>query len=159
MKKFFSPVIISLAVIAIAFFSSFAAVQADAETAAQQNDPCIRLPDTENIAKCRKCTYGGETVGAVVGFWTAIGCIPTNPIGAIGQLLTFLMGIGSVLIFAQILVGAFTLMTSKGDPKGVQDAKSRITNSIIALLFILFSVTILQFVGVNILRIPGFFSN
>lgn len=158
MKKFFSPLIISLAIIVVTFSAPIVQAQS-ASTAAQLSDPCQRLPNETVITSCKNCMYEGGQVGKIKGFWTAIGCIPTNPIGAIGQLLTFLMGIGSVLIFAQILVGAFTLMTSKGDPKGIQDAKSRITNSVIALLFILFSVTILQFIGVGILRIPGFFSN
>lgn len=138
------------------------ALAADANASQDDsNDPCKRLPSEELIGTCRTCMYGSSSGGSFVpvGFWTGIGCLSTNPIGAISQLLTFLMGISSVFIFAQILIGAFTLMTSRGDPKGVQDAKSRITNSVIALLFILFSVTILQFIGVNILKIPGFFSN
>jgi hypothetical protein len=60
------------------------------------------------------------------------------------------------IVLIMILAGAFMLSTSQGDPKKTQDAKELITSAIIGLLFIIFSITILQFVGVSILRIPGF---
>ena len=55
-----------------------------------------------------------------------------------------------------ILVGAFMLSVSQGDPNKTKEAKEIITSAIIGLLFVIFSVTILQFVGVEILHIPGF---
>ncbi len=128
---------------------------------ASNEDPCTSLTK-ESKDTCRYCMYGNkypEKEAAVIGFWTGIGCISTNPMGAISQLTTFLLGVVGVFIFFQILIGAFTLLTSKGSPQAVQSARERITNSIIALLLIIFSVTILQFVGVNILHIPGFFDN
>lgn len=128
---------------------------------ASKEDPCSSLTK-ESKDTCRYCMYGDKyppAEAAVIGFWTGIGCISTNPMGAISQLTTFLLGVVGVFIFFQILIGAFTLLTSKGSPQAVQSARERITNSIIALLLIIFSVTILQFVGVNILHIPGFFDN
>lgn len=104
------------------------------------------------VATCLECMDSG-------GFWTGLGCLSTDPVTAVGQLLGFLLGVGGLFTLMQILIGSFRLATSKGDPKGVQDAKERITNSVIALLFIMFSITILQIIGINILAIPGFFSN
>lgn len=127
---------------------------------AQANDPCTAIKEASST--CRYCMYGDKYPAEdsdVIGFWTGIGCISTNPMGAISQLTTFLLGVVGVFIFFQILIGAFTLLTSKGSPQAVQSARERITNSIIALLLIIFSVTILQFVGVNVLHIPGFFDN
>jgi len=126
-----------------------------------KEDPCTSLTK-ETKDTCRYCMYGNKYPAkdaTIIGFWTGIGCISTNPMGAISQLTTFLLGVVGVFIFFQILIGAFTLLTSKGNPQAVQSARERITNSVIALLLIIFSVTILQFVGVNILHIPGFFDN
>ena len=40
--------------------------------------------------------------------------------------------------------------------KGIKEAKEMITSAIVGSLFIIFSITILQFIGVSILHIPGF---
>jgi len=69
---------------------------------------------------------------------------------------TICMIISGAIVLIMILAGAFMLSTSQGDPKKTQDAKELISSAIIGLLFIIFSITILQFVGVSILRIPGF---
>ena len=64
------------------------------------------------------------------------------------------MGGGVALIMT--LAGGFILSTSQGDPQKANQAKEMITNSVIGLLFVIFSVIILQFIGVTILQIPGF---
>ncbi len=132
---------------------------------AKSADPCVNLPNVASQNACRNCMYGSvlpstaDFAAKPVGFWTGLGCLSTNPFGAVAQLTFFMLGVSGVFILFQILIGAFTMLTSKGNPQGVQDAKKRITNSVIALLFIIFSVTILQFIGVGILKLPGFFSN
>lgn len=139
--------------------------QSSAPGETDSKDPCYNISNVSAKNTCRKCMYNNAYPSEAdlkkkpVGFWTGIGCLSTNPLGAIAQLTFFGLGIASVFIFFQILIGAFTMLTSRGNPKGVQDAKERITNSVIALLLIIFSVTILQFIGVSVLQIPGFFSN
>jgi hypothetical protein len=100
--------------------------------------------------KCRAC--GPSKV------WTAIGCIPTDMSELAADLVSFLLGVAGLFFLGQVLYGAFKMIVSRGDPRGVQEARERITNSVIALLFIIFSVTILRFIGVNIFNLPGFFS-
>ncbi|MBQ6154873.1 hypothetical protein IJI99_03300 [bacterium] len=125
-------------------------------------DPCIRLPEAGRNA-CHTCmtgnSNGNATDNKIVGFWTAIGCISTDPVTAVGQFLDFLLGVGGFFVVVQILIGSFELIVSQGNPQALQSARERITNSVIALLFIVFSVTILEFVGVNILNLPGFFDS
>ena len=60
------------------------------------------------------------------------------------------------VVLIMILAGSFMLSTSQGDPKKVQEAKEMITSAIIGLLFVIFSITLLQFIGVSIIKIPGF---
>lgn len=123
-------------------------------------NPCDNLP-SEGRAKCNQCIYGGSSGGTgeqkIVGFWSAIGCIPTNPMAATRGLLNFMLGVGGFFVVVQILIGSFQLLTSRGNTQALQDARERITNSVIALLFIVFSVTIIEFIGVRVLHLPGFF--
>ena len=101
----------------------------------------------------------GDPTGETLGFWTGIGCISTNPVTATQQLLELLLGVGGFFVVTQILIGSFTLIISRGNPQALEGARTRIVNSVMALLLIVFSVTILEFVGVSILNIPGFFDD
>ncbi len=126
-------------------------------------NPCSHLPESGRNA-CNECMYGSKTGPSgsdkeAQGFWTAIGCVPTNPLDATKSLLEFMLGIGGFLVVVQILIGSFKLLTSRGNTQVLQEARERITNSVIALLFIVFSVTIIEFIGVRILHLPGFFDN
>jgi hypothetical protein len=107
-------------------------------------------PESDIYKVCDKCQSGGQ-------LWTAIGCLPTDMGELAIALVTFLLGVAGLFFIMQVLYGSFKMIVSRGDPRGVQEAKERITNSVIALLFVIFSVTILRFVGVNVFKLPGFF--
>lgn len=100
-------------------------------------------------AKCAEC-YDNE------GIWTAVGCIKTDATTMVTQILRIAMGIAGGIALIMILAAGFMLSVSQGDPKRVSEARELITSAIIGLLFIIFSVTILQFIGVTLFRIPGF---
>ena len=72
------------------------------------------------------------------------------------RIITIATGVGSGIAFLFLLTGAFKLITSGGDPDSVQGAKETITGAIAGLLLIVFSVVILQVVGVQLLGLPGF---
>ena len=112
---------------------------------------CEQIPsdNTDQIERCRECFAGG-------GIWTAVGCIPSEPESVIAVIIEIGLTLGGAIVLIMIIAGAFMLSTSQGDPKKTQDAKELITSAIIGLLFIIFSVTILQFIGVSVIRIPGF---
>lgn len=90
------------------------------------------------------------------GVWTAVGCIPSDPESVIVTIITIGLAAGGGIVLIMILVGSFMLSVSQGDPNKMKEAKEIITSAIIGLLFVIFSVTILQFIGVSILHIPGF---
>jgi hypothetical protein len=114
-------------------------------------DLCEQIPLDNTIARknCANCFDRG-------GIWTAVGCIPTSTEDIVKTLIEIGLVISGALVLVMILAGAFMLSTSQGDPKKTQDAKELISSAIIGLLFIIFSVTILQFIGLSILRIPEF---
>ena len=47
-------------------------------------------------------------------------------------------------------------MISRGDKEKLQAARETITAAIVGLLFIVLSIVILEIIGVDILKIPGF---
>lgn len=87
------------------------------------------------------------------GIKTAIGCIHTNPGDLIQDVLKFGVGIGGGLAFLMMLLGAFQMLTSAGNPETLQAGRDRLTSAIIGLLFIIFAVLLLQIIGVDILGI------
>lgn len=104
---------------------------------------------TSQFEACQACFQSG-------GVWTAVGCIPSDPESVITTIVTIGLTAGGGIVLIMILVGSFMLSVSQGDPNKTKEAKEIITSAIIGLLFVIFSVTILQFIGVSILRIPGF---
>lgn len=99
------------------------------------------------------------------GVWTAVGCIPFSDgsgdatAGVTAMLRAFVtigLGIAGGVTVLMVLAGSFLLSTSQGDPKRVEEGRSLVTSAVIGLLFIIFSVSILRFIGVDILQIPGF---
>ena len=67
-----------------------------------------------------------------------------------------MLGIGGGIAFLFMLLGAFQMITSAGNPDSISAGKDRFTSAIIGLLFVIFSVLLLQIIGAGILKIPGF---
>jgi hypothetical protein len=112
---------------------------------------CLQIPDEQSAAqeRCIDCFNTG-------GIWTAIGCVPQTSDGIVATIMNIGVIMAGTIVLIMILVGAFMLSTSQGDPKKTQEAKELITSAIIGLLFVIFSIVILQFIGVYVFRIPGF---
>lgn len=121
---------------------------------------CDQINDTKLQNECKSCASqgngGGDNQG---GVWTAIGCIKRDPVSIAQRLIAVGLGIGGGVALIMTLAGGFILATSQGEPQKANQAKEMITNSVIGLLFVIFSVVILQFIGVTILHIPGFGEN
>lgn len=118
---------------------------------------CNQIIDTKLQDECRKCAISGKGgAEGQGGVWTAVGCISRNPVGIAKRFIQVGLGMGGGVAIIMTLAGGFILSTSQGDPQKANQAKEIITNSVIGILFIIFSVVILQFIGVKILQIPGF---
>lgn len=103
---------------------------------------------------CIKCT--GNNDDQQKGIWTALGCIPREPEQIVKRLLLLGLGMGGGAALIMILVAGFQITISQGSPEKFNKAKEMLVGAITGLLFIIFSVTILQFIGYSILKIPGF---
>lgn len=113
-------------------------------------DLCGQIPDTDLATECNRC----KTVDG--GIWTAVGCIKHEPENIIQSIIKIGLSVAGGSALLMIMVSGFIFSISRGDPKRTGEAKEMLTSAIIGLLFIIFSVTILQFIGVSILKLPGF---
>ncbi|MFC1600502.1 hypothetical protein ACFL25_00270 [Patescibacteria group bacterium] len=100
---------------------------------------------------------GNPTSDVTERVYTAIGCIP---VGDEQPFTAFILGWGSGIaggiVLILIVVAGIMFITSGGDPKRMQAAKELLTAAISGLLLLIFGVFILEFIGVDILNIPGF---
>lgn len=110
-----------------------------------QEPPCaVRDPDT---GVCLEIFVGNNNSPLIFA---------TDPAGFVRTLLGFLLSISGMVATYLILRSAYQFMTSRGNPEAIQEAKDRLTSAIVGLLFIIFSLVIIQVIGVDILQIPGF---
>jgi hypothetical protein len=93
------------------------------------------------------------------GCQTAVGNVPTNAGGFAQKLFAVLLSISGGIALILIIISGYRLMTSRGNPEQVQAAKEQLTAAIVGLLFVIFSLVVLQTIGVNILNLPGFKAN
>lgn len=87
--------------------------------------------------------------GLGIPFWT-------SPAEFVTTLFTFLLSISGMILLLLILYSGYQLMTSHGDQEKIKVARERITSAIVGFMFLVFSLVILQVIGVDILRLPGF---
>jgi hypothetical protein len=127
---------------------------------AKQFSLCKQIPDGPQFNKqkdeCLECTGGSDKSEEKNGVWTAIGCIKSDPQSIMQKLIKVGVGISGGVALITFLASGFIFSTSQGDPKAYGKAKEMMTSAIVGLIFIIFSVTVLQFVGYEILKIPGF---
>lgn len=88
--------------------------------------------------------------------YTDFGCFPGDPIGFAqkfyGVGLAFVAGIALLAL----IIGGYSIMTSRGEPQKVNAGKSWIFYAIAGLLLAIFGYVFIEVVVVDILKVPGF---
>lgn len=79
-----------------------------------------------------------------------------KPQAFINDLFKFALMIAGAAAILILIYAGYIYMTSAGDKTKIQAARETITSAIAGLLFLIFSITILEIIGVDILAIPGF---
>jgi len=91
------------------------------------------------------------------GINTAIGCInvlgDNTGAGFASFLLKWAIGVGSGIAFLLILYSGFMIMTSAGNPERLKAGQELLTSAISGILLLIFSIFILNLIGVKILGI------
>lgn len=83
----------------------------------------------------------------------------TSATGFVSFLFTFLLSLSGSILLLVIIYSGYQMMTSRGDQEKIKVARERITSAVVGFLFLIFSLVILEVIGVDILRIPGFCGN
>jgi hypothetical protein len=125
------------------------------DTGCPFGDTCCVYGSTGEIIPRPQLVVGCEKNGQL-GINTALGCITlTSTTSLLVFILPWALGVGGGTAFILIIVGGFLYMTSGGDPRRAKAGKELLTSAIIGLLMIVFSVYILDLIGIRILNIPG----
>lgn len=86
---------------------------------------------------------------------TALGEIDTDPALFVKKIFSILLSISGGIALILIIVSGYHFVASQGNPEKIQGARETLTSAIVGLLFIIFSMVILEVIGVDILHIPG----
>lgn len=87
---------------------------------------------------------------------TVIGCVATNPGDFVNQFLKFALGAAGGIALLIMAIGSIQMIAAAGNPEAVKAGRDRFVSALVGLLFIIFAVFLLQFIGVNLLNLPGF---
>jgi len=113
---------------------------------------CLVPTKTEGTASqvARGCSGGLGQVN------TAIGCIPFEIVSQTASFfLAWSLSIGGGIALLLIAISAFMFATSSGIPDKVKGARDLFTASTTGLIFLVLSVFLLRFIGVDILGLFG----
>lgn len=97
-----------------------------------------------------------NTDGTCAEVYSAIGVIKTDPGEFVKKIYEVVLGLAGGIALIMIILSGYKYMASQGNPEAIKAATEGLTSSVIGLLFIIFAFVILQIIGVDILRIPGF---
>jgi len=117
----------------------------------------IKAEKGSQYEACQKCMgrFKGEYPNEGQKIYTAVGCISVDGKGFATDLIKLLLGVGGMATLLSILAASFIYTTSRGDSGKIKEAKDLITSAVTGLLFIIFSIIILEYIGVQVLHIPG----
>ncbi len=88
---------------------------------------------------------------------TAIGDIDVqSPIGFIEKLFALLLSISGGIAVAIFIFSGYRYILSRGDAEKVKNAREAMTSAIVGIIFIVFSLAIMQIITVDIFHLPGF---
>ena len=87
---------------------------------------------------------------------TELGCLPNDPVGFIQKFYIYGLSLIGMVAFLFLIYGGYHVLTSGGNPDKLQKGKEYIIYSIVGLLLAFLGYVFIQFIAVNILRIPGF---
>jgi len=94
--------------------------------------------------------------GGCLSVNSAFGPLSTEPGTFIPRILAIFLSLSGGIALLLIIRSGYQLLTSQGDAEKVKEARERITSAIIGILFMIFSLVVLQTIGVDILHLPGF---
>ena len=113
--------------------------------------------NVQNPIPTTPCSNGGNQNGACTMVDTGFGfSIGTNPASLLQSVFGIILSVSGGIAILLIIFSGYRMLISRGDPEAIKGAREQLTAAIVGLLFIIFALVILQVIGYDILRIPGF---
>lgn len=113
---------------------------------AQSTNQTNNLENCNNDPTCEQCVGQG-------GIWIAIGCVDPSPVGILTRIVQTGIGVmGGVALVQLIYAG---IMYQSGVQERIAKARQSVMSTLIGLAVLVFSILILQVIGVNVLDITS----
>ncbi len=113
------------------------------------SQPTCCITATHTAAK-----VAGECIEGIGWIDTAIGCVPFQSVESFTQfMIRWSLGVAGGIALFLISISAVKIMTTKGDPKRLQDARDTLSSAIAGLIMILLSIFIIRFVSEELLNL------
>lgn len=113
------------------------------------NQPCVPISQAGGPPSDLLCS-GGK------GINTALGCLQIDTSAFTLQLVKFIIGIAGGIAIIMMLIGTVLFASGGSNPEQVKRGKEIFTGALVGLLFIVFSVVILQIITRDILQLKNF---
>jgi hypothetical protein len=122
-------------------------------TETYQDDQITTSPDADPPP----CANTDPTTHMCTSVSTGLGIdFGTDAAGFVQSIFGLILGLAGGIALLLIMVSGYRLMFARGNPEKMQHVKESLTSAVVGLLFIIFSLVILEVIGVNILKLPGF---
>lgn len=82
--------------------------------------------------------------------------IGTTPLDLIKSIFSVVLSLSGGIAILLIILSGYRILASQGNPEALKGAREQLTAAIVGLLFIIFSLVILQIIGYDILNLPSF---
>ena len=124
---------------------------------------CI-IPEGGKVGKCQEglphppsppCAEGQFKNGKCGAVPTAFGNLSTDPEGFIKSMFALLLSLSGGIALLLIMKSGYLIMTANGKPEAIQSGRDQLIAAIVGLIFLIFSLVILQVIGVEILKLPS----
>ena len=105
---------------------------------------------------CAAWGSNGSCIGVITFLSRGSGGTPTDPSAFIFESFQVLLSVAGGLALLLVMYSGYRFLVSQGKPEAVQQAREQLIAVIVGLLFLIFSLVILQVIAVDILALPGF---
>ncbi len=110
----------------------------------------------ENVLFSSRDLFGQQ----ITGTQTFFGCLPNSPNGLVAFIVRLITGLAVFITFLIIIINLLQIISNSTNPDIVAQSQKKMQGAIIALIGILFALTILNIIGIQIIGLDagGIFS-
>jgi succinate dehydrogenase hydrophobic anchor subunit len=105
----------------------------------------------ENVLFSSRDLFGQK----ITGTQTFFGCLPNSPNGLVAFIVRLITGLAVIITFLIILINLLQIISNSTNPDIIIKSQKKMTSAIITLVVILFTITILNIIGIQIIGLDA----